>query len=128
MNQNINELSTNIHNIEQPEKFFHELYTNFNERNIEAVIASLTDDVQWANGMEGGYVYGQAGVRNYWTRQFTMVSANVTPRKIEKENTVFKIEVHQVVHDMNGQLLADEIVHHLFHFKENKISLFEIES
>ena len=116
----------NINNMDSLNIFFQELYKNFNERKIDLVISKMTDDVKWANGMEGGYVYGHNGVREYWTRQFAMVSSNVTPLAIEEENGVVRIKVRQVVHDLNGKLLADETVHHFFHLKENKISEFDI--
>ena len=106
--------------------FFRELYKNFNDRKIDLVITNMTDNVKWANGMEGGYVYGREAVKNYWTRQFTMVSSKVTPLKIETENESIKIKVHQVVHDLNGNLLADEFVYHLFHLQGNKIAVFEV--
>jgi hypothetical protein len=106
--------------------FFHELYRNFNDRKIDLVISQMTDDVKWANGMEGGYVYGHKGVREYWTRQFTLVSSNVTPLEINMENGIVKIKVHQVVHDLNGKLLADETVFHIFHLMDNKIREFNI--
>ena len=106
--------------------FFQELYTYFNERKIDLVIARMSNDVKWANGMEGGYVYGHNGVREYWTRQFTMVSSNVTPLEIDEENGVIRIKVHQVVHDLNGKLLADEIVYHFFHLQDDKVAVFDI--
>jgi hypothetical protein len=106
--------------------FFKELYRNFNERKIDLVISNMTNDVKWANGMEGGYVYGQQGVREYWTRQFTMVSAKVTPLEIDEEKEVIKIKVHQVVHGLNGELLADETVYHFYNMRDNKISEFNI--
>jgi len=106
--------------------FFQNLYKHFNKRKIELVIESLTDDVQWANGMEGGYVYGHEGVRNYWTRQFTMIKPTVTPLEINIEGGKAKVKVHQVVHDLNGDLLLDTIVYHFFFLKENKIERFEI--
>jgi len=106
--------------------FFQELYKNFNARKIDLVISRMTDNVKWANGMEGGYVYGHDAVKDYWTRQFTMVSSNVTPLEIEAGNDIIKIKVHQVVHDLNGNLLADEFVYHFFHIQENKIAVFEI--
>jgi hypothetical protein len=106
--------------------FFHELYRNFNDRKIDLVISQMTDDVKWANGMEGGYVYGHKGVREYWTRQFTLVSSNVTPLEINMENGIVKIKVHQVVHDLNGKLLVDETVFHIFHLMDNKIREFNI--
>ncbi len=106
--------------------FFQELYKNFNDRKIDPVISQMTEDVKWANGMEGGYVYGHNGVREYWTRQFTMVSSKVTPLEIDAENETVKIKVHQVVHDLNGKLLADEIAYHFFHLRGNKIAEFDI--
>lgn len=92
------------------ESFFKTLYQNFNDRKIDLVIIEMTDDVQWANGMEGGYVFGHNDVRAYWTRQFGLVSSNVMPLKIGEENNVVKIKVRQIVHDVNGNLLADDIV------------------
>jgi hypothetical protein len=106
--------------------FFHDLYQNFNDRKIELVIANMTEDVKWANGMEGGYVYGHEGVKEYWTRQFAAVSSKVTPLEIAAEGEVAKIKVHQVVHDLNGKLLADEFVYHFFLLKDKKISEFKI--
>ena len=106
--------------------FFQELYKNFNERKIDLVISHLAENVKWANGMEGGYVYGHHGVREYWSRQFTMVSSNVTPLEIDTENGTVKIKVHQMVHDLNGKLLADETVYHFFYLRDKKIAEFDV--
>lgn len=108
------------------DSFFRNLYKHFNDRAIESVIASMDEDVQWANGMDGGYVYGHEGVRIYWTRQFSMVSSKVRPLDISKEGNNIKIKVHQVVHDLKGNLLSDEIVYHSFQLKGDKISRFDI--
>ena len=114
--------------IEDIESFFHNIYQNFNNRNIDLVIANMADDVQWANGMDGGYVHGHDGVRQYWKRQFGLINSNVTPLQINKENDVVKISVHQVVHDLNGNFLADEMVDHFFEMKDGKIARFDIGS
>ena len=106
--------------------FFRELYKNFNERNIDIVISQMTDDVTWANGMDGGYVYGHNGVKAYWTKQFALVSSNVTPEEIVMENDAVKIRVHQVVYDLDGKLLADETVYHFFQLRNNQIARFDI--
>ena len=55
------------------------IYNCFNARDIDGVLDALTDDVAWANGMEGGYVHGREGVREYWTRQWAIVSPHVEP-------------------------------------------------
>jgi SnoaL-like domain len=107
---------------------FQELYKNFNNRRIDLVISQMTPDVKWANGMDGGYVYGHDGVREYWTRQFNIVKSQVTPVRIDVENDSVKIKVHQVVHDLEGNLIADEMVDHHFYLNNGKISEFIIGS
>lgn len=106
---------------------FTELYHHFNDRQIDHVISKLTDHVKWANGMDGGYVYGHEGVKGYWTRQFKIVSSKVTPLEIYTENGRIKIKVHQIVHDVDGKLLANECVYHSFTLENNKIAEFNIE-
>jgi hypothetical protein len=52
----------------------------------------MADDVQWANGIDGGNVYGHAGVKEYWQRLFKVVSSHVTSLEIEEAKTVIKIK------------------------------------
>lgn len=40
-------------------------YHAFNARDLDIVLAVLHPNVVWANGMEGGYVCGHDGVRDY---------------------------------------------------------------
>jgi len=118
---------TTHNNMENPNKFFFNIYDNFNKRNIDFVINNMTPDVKWANGMDGGFVYGHDGVREYWTRQFKLVSSNVTPLDVKENNGKFIIKVHQVVHDRDGKLPADDTVTHIFTLDGNKIAQFDIE-
>ena len=70
-----------------------------------------TEDVIWANGMEGGHVHGRDEVRSYWTREWTMIDPHVEPVAFAhgaKGEVV--VEVHQLVRDLNGNLLADRSV------------------
>ena len=55
------------------------MYDRFNARDIDDVLAALADNVAWANGMEGGHVHGREAVREYWTRQWAIVSPHVEP-------------------------------------------------
>ena len=50
------------------------IYDRVNARDMDGVLTVLTDDVVWANGMDGGYVHGRQAVREYWTRQWSMVN------------------------------------------------------
>lgn len=50
-----------------------EAYEAFNARDIERALATMHPEVDWPNGMEGGYVHGHDGVRGYWTRQWRLI-------------------------------------------------------
>jgi hypothetical protein len=119
-------LGVRMPNMEKFKAFFEQLYENFNERNIDAVVAHTTEDVKWANGMEGGYVYGHEGLKNYWTRQFTLINPKVIPLEVNLDEHIAKIKVHQTVQDLNGQLLQDKELYHYFHMQHNKIDRFDI--
>jgi hypothetical protein len=112
--------------MDDPITFFHSLYRLFNTRSIESIIARLDPGVQWANGMDGGYVYGHDGVRNYWARQFTLINPRVDPVSITQEGNRIIVKVHQVVHDPEGNLLVDQWVDHLFELEGDKIVSFHI--
>jgi ketosteroid isomerase-like protein len=109
------------------EEFLRRIYASFNARDIETVLAAMHEDVLWANGMEGGHVHGREGVRAYWTRQWAMIDPRVDPVafSVGPEGEVV-IEVHQVVHDLSGELLMDQMVGHIFRVENGLIRRFDI--
>jgi hypothetical protein len=94
---------------------------------METVLTAMYDDVMWANGMEGGHVQGRDGVRSYWTRQWGMIDPHVDPIAFSRghEGQVV-VEVHQVVRDLEGNLLADKTVGHLFRIEDGLTRRFDI--
>ncbi len=108
-------------------EFIKQLYERFNARDIEALLSIMSEDVIWANGMEGGYVHGREGVRRYWTRQWAMIDPRVEPINSSVDtNGEIVVEVHQVVRDLHGQLLADKMVGHIFQMENGVIKRFDI--
>ena len=111
------------------------IYHSFNARDIDDVLAVLSDDVAWANGMEGGHVHGREAVRDYWTRQWAVVSPHVEPVTFEKtEDGAVAVEVIQSVFDLNGRPLdgqihglKDKTVTHIFSMEGGKIVRFDIQ-
>jgi nuclear transport factor 2 (NTF2) superfamily protein len=103
------------------------VYDRFNARDMETVLAAIHEDVMWANGMEGGYVQGRGEVRSYWTRQWTTIDPHVEPVAFAhgQEGEVV-VEVHQVVRDLNGNLLVDKMVGHVFRIENGLIKRFDI--
>jgi limonene-1,2-epoxide hydrolase len=105
------------------------LYERFNARDIEAVLAILHSDVMWANGMEGGHVHGHDGVRTYWTRQWAMINPRVEPTGFSAgADGAFNVRVHQTVRDLDGKLLSDKTVVHIFRIEDGLIRRFDIGS
>jgi ketosteroid isomerase-like protein len=109
------------------EELIRRLYDGFNKRDIEAVLAELADDVAWANGMEGTHVHGRDAVRDYWTFQWSVIDPAVKPLSVAcGEGGVAIVEVHQVVRDLQGQILLDEVIHHSFRIKDARVLRFDI--
>jgi ketosteroid isomerase-like protein len=111
------------------------IYDSFNARDIDGVLTVLSDDIAWANGMEGGHVHGREAVRDYWIRQWAIVSPHVEPVAFENtEDGGVAVEVIQSVFDLDGQPLdgqthglKDKTVTHIFRLEGEKIVRFDIE-
>jgi hypothetical protein len=102
-------------------------YAAFNARDIDAALATMTPEVDWPNGMEGGRVHGHEGVRAYWTRQWGVIDPHVEPKSIERDSSGrVVVAVHQVVHELSGKLLLDRMVEHVYTLKDGLIQSMEI--
>jgi hypothetical protein len=109
------------------EEFLQNLYDAFNKREIEKIISLMRSDVKWANGLEGGFVYGRDAVREYWTNQFKDIQPELETLKFETdEKNREVVTVHQIVKDLQGNVLADMMVQQIFTIKDGLISLYEI--
>jgi len=110
------------------------IYDRFNARDIDGVLAVLAADVAWANGMDGGHVHGREAVREYWTRQWTMVSPHVEPVGFRRTaDGALVAEVLQSVRDLEGKPLQgqahglkDRTVGHAFRLRDGKVARFDI--
>lgn len=103
------------------------VYVAFNRRDMEAVLARLCPDVDWPNGMEGGRVQGRDGVRAYWRRQWDILDPHVEPLRMEDDehgNTM--VDVHQVIRDLSGNILKEQIVQHVYSFRDGLIERMDI--
>jgi len=69
-----------IHNDLSPQRdLLTFVYAAFNRRDIEPILAAMHPEVEWPNGMEGGWVYGRDAVRSYWTRQWNLIDPRFEP-------------------------------------------------
>ena len=115
--------------MDRDEQVIHQIYNGFNARDMEGVFALLTDDVAWANGMEGTHVLGKDAIRDYWTHQWSVIDPHVEPLKIAKAaDGSLVVDVHQVVKNLEGRTLIDETVKHAFRLDGGRVQRFDIQS
>jgi hypothetical protein len=102
-------------------------YAAFNARNIDAALALMTPDVEWPRAFKGGFVHGREEIRAYWTEQWGEISPHVKPVAFHREDAGrVLVEVHQVVRDSAGAVLADEHVGHRFTIERGLIRRMEV--
>jgi hypothetical protein len=103
-------------------------YREFNVRQIDAVLARIDLNVDWPNGMEGGRVHRHEEVRSYWTRQWGIIDPHVEPLELVKDDAGrIALRLHQIVKDLEGNLLSDTIVQQIYRIKDGLILRMDIE-
>lgn len=102
-------------------------YAAFNARDIDAAIALMTPDVAWPRAFKGGFVQGPQAVCAYWTEQWSEINPHVEPVSFHSEEFErILVEVHQVVRDLAGAVVADEHVGHRFTLEHGLIQKMEV--
>ena len=102
-------------------------YAAFNARDVAGALSLMTDEVTWPRAFKGGFVRGHDEVRAYWTEQWREIDPNVEPIAFYPEDaSTVLVEVHQVVRDLAGAVLADERVGHRFTIKDGLIHGMEV--
>ena len=103
------------------------IYRAFNARDIEKVLSVMHPEVEWPNGWEGGYVFGREGVRDYWTRQWKVIDPHVEPVSLETDASgSIVVKVHALIRDLEGNIVSDGHVVHVYQFEDGLIRSMEI--
>jgi hypothetical protein len=104
------------------------LYAAFNARDVEAVLAATTDDVDWPNAWEGGRVRGHDAVRDYWRRQWAEIDPSVEPLEITtRPDGHVAVRVRQVVRSLDGDPLSDGQVVHVYEMSNGLVARMTVE-
>ena len=102
-------------------------YATFNGRDIDAALATMTPDVAWPTAFKGGFVRGYEEVRAYWVEQWSEIDPRVEPASFHPEGAGrILVDVHQVVRDPSGAVLADGHVSHRFTIESGLIRAMEV--
>jgi hypothetical protein len=104
-------------------------YAAFNARDIDRALSTMHPEVQWPKAFEGGYANGHYEIRAYWTRQWTEIIPNVEPIAInERQNGTLEVIVHQKVEDLDGNMIFDGIVKHIYTLQDGLLQRMDIEA
>ena len=102
-------------------------YSAFNKRDIGGALALMTEDVSWPKASEGGKVVGKEEIRAYWTRQWGEFDPHVEPLAItEGDGGRIRVRVHQLVKSLQGDVLSDSEVLHIFTVNTGLIAAMEL--
>jgi hypothetical protein len=109
------------------EPLLRDLYAAFNARDVDAVLAHLHPDVDWPNAFEGGRVHGREAVREYWSRQFEQIDPRVEPERVTAtDEGRVAVEVHQVVRDLDGAIVAEGRVTHIYSIRDGLVVRMDV--
>jgi hypothetical protein len=113
------------------EELLRTMYDGFNARDIDAVLAAMTDDVDWPNAWEGARVHGHEEVRDYWTRQWAAIDPRVTPVDFQTRagghGVRIAVEVEQTVRDLDGEVVASGTVMHVYEIRDGLVARMDVE-
>jgi hypothetical protein len=102
-------------------------YSAFNKRDIDGALALMTQDVSWPKASEGGKVVGKEEIRAYWTRQWGEFDPHVEPLAItEEDGGKTRVRVHQLVKSLEGDILSDSEVLHVFTVNSGLIAAMDL--
>jgi hypothetical protein len=104
------------------------IYAAFNSRDVDATLALVSEDVSWPKASEGGRSVGKQAIREYWTRQWAEFNPRVDPLEvIDREDGTIEVRVHQLVEALNGDVLSDTEVRHVYTAANGLIERMDIE-
>jgi len=102
-------------------------YSAFNKRDIDGALALMTEDVSWPKASEGGKVVGKEEIRAYWTRQWGEFDPYVEPLAMtEEDGGKTRVRVHQLVKSLQGDVLSDSEVLHVFTVDSGLIAAMDL--
>lgn len=102
-------------------------YSAFNRRDIDAALAVMSEQVDWPKASEGGRAVGKQEIRAYWTRQWAQFDPHVEPVEIIKgEADRTNVRVHQLVRSLNGEVLSDLVLWHIYTIADGLIERMDI--
>jgi ketosteroid isomerase-like protein len=113
--------------IDEKVAFLEVAYRRFNERDIDALLAMTTDDVEWPDVARGKVLHGPREIRAYWEAQFAAADPRVTPTAFIPTGDDMVAVVDQRIFDLAGQpVTASTVVYHRYSFAGDLVSRMRV--
>jgi hypothetical protein len=76
---------------------------------------------------KGGTFTDAMAYATIWTRQRAMIDPHVEPVEFSSDsNGQVVVEVHQIVRDLQGNVIVDQMVGHIFQIENGLVKRFDI--
>jgi hypothetical protein len=113
--------------VTKTESLIVQIYSAFNERNIDGALAFMSDSVSWPKASEGGRVVGKDEIRAYWSRQWKQFDPHVDPLEVIDQGAGrTHVRVHQLVKSLGGDVLSDSEVWHVYTIADELIQRMDL--
>ena len=104
-----------------------QIYSAFNQRNIDGALAFMSESVSWPKASEGGRVVGKEEIRAYWSRQWKEFDPHVEPLEVlDQQAGRTHVRVHQLVKSLDGNVLSDSEVWHTYTIADGLIERMDL--
>lgn len=108
------------------EELLRKVYGAFNARNADAALALMQPAVEWAKGEEGGFVRGQAGVRELWARQWKQGDSRIETLSFSPgPDGRLAVDVRYFTRRKTADVFDMNIVRHVFRMRAGLIDSME---
>jgi hypothetical protein len=104
-----------------------QVYAAFNQRDIDATLLLMSENVSWPKASEGGRVVGKQAIRDYWTRQWAEFDPRVDVLEVvDHEMGRTDVKVHQLVKNLEGDVLSETELWHVYTIANGLIERMDI--
>ena len=103
-------------------------YAAYNRRDVEALVALVSDTVDWPDD-DGGRLRGPDQVRAYWTQQWARTHTHDEPVALRRQvDGRIAVDISQVVRAPDGSVISRGGFRHLHRTDGDRIAQMDIEA
>ncbi|MEC9347902.1 MAG: nuclear transport factor 2 family protein [Pseudomonadota bacterium] len=103
------------------------LYENFRNRDVDAMLAMMSPDVEWARDTGDGYLSGHDALRQHWHREWQDFATYLDPQSFSvTRNERTAVQVIRTVRDLQGRRLSETTLGHIFTIRDGLIVRLDI--